>query len=90
MVILIPILSFVISLILINENNVHRWVIYPAAIILKWRDPYILVKVVLTIVIILILYALFTFITSLVYSLFGPPRYSNVDVPPEQIKPVKK
>jgi hypothetical protein len=90
MVILIPILSFLIALILVNENNTHHWVLYPAALILKWHDPYVLVKVLLTILLVLILYALFTFITALFYRVFGPPRYGSTDVPPEQIRPVRK
>jgi len=90
MLVVIPILSYLIALALVNENNTRHWVLYPAAIILKWRDPYLIVKLILTIVIVFVFYAFFTFITALFYRLFGPPRFGNTDVPPEQIKPVKK
>jgi hypothetical protein len=91
MVVVIPVMSYLIALALVNANSVSHWVIYPAAIIFyKLWDPLIVVKVFVTIVIIFILYAIFTFITALFYKVFGTPRYGSTDVPPEQIRPVKR
>ena len=91
MLIVIPFLSYLIALELVNENNVRHWVLYPAAIIFRelW-DPFIVVKVLITIVIVIIMYAVFTFITALFYKFFGPPRFGSTDVPPEQLRPVKR
>lgn len=91
MVVVIPVISYLIALALVNANNTAHWVLYPAVIIFPriW-DPYIVVKVMITIILIFILYAVFTFITALFYRVFGPPRFGSTDVPPEQIRPVKR
>jgi len=91
MLLVIPVLSYMLALALVNTNNARHWVYYPAAIIFpKIWDPFIVVKVIVAIVIVFILYAIFTFITALFFRIFGPPRFGSTDVPPEQIKPVKK
>ena len=91
MMVFIPVISYLIALALVNANNVSHWVLYPSVMIFpKIWDPFIVVKVMITIVIIFILYAIFTFITALFYRVFGPPRYGNTDVPPEQFRPVKR
>jgi hypothetical protein len=91
MLVVIPVFSYLIALALVDTNNVRHWVYYPAAIIFpKIWDPFIVVKVMVAIVIVFILYAVFTFITALFYRIFGAPRFGSTDVPPEQIKPVKK
>jgi hypothetical protein len=90
MMILLPVLSYLIAMVLVDENNINHWVIYPEFLVLKWRDPYIIVKGLLAILIVFILYVLITFIAALFYKVFGLPRYGKTDVPPEYVKPINR
>ncbi len=91
MLVVIPVFSYLIALALVNANNVSHWILYPAVMIFpKIWDPYIVVKVMITSIMIFVLYGIFTFISALFYRGFGPPRYGSTDVPPEQIRPVKR
>jgi hypothetical protein len=90
MLIIIPVISFILALLLIQGNHDNHWFAYPAAIIIRWQDPLILVKVILTVIFIFIFYGLFTFITALAYRIFGSPRYGPTDVPPEQFRKIKR
>lgn len=84
MMILVPILSYVAVLVLLEENARKHWFPIPADLIVRWSDPLILVKIFATIVIVVVLYAIFLLITFVLNSLFGAPRYSPLDEPPSR------
>jgi len=81
--ILIPIFSYVSADLFLTENNRAKWVVFPANFYLvNQPDPELLIRILITIVFMLILYALLTFVSLLIFRLFAPPRYGPLDVPP--------
>jgi hypothetical protein len=87
LIILTPILAYAATLVLLDANRKQGWVALPSDIIIKgFSDPLILVKIILTIVLIILIGAVFSFITFLLYSIFAPPRYGPYDAPPVQYK----
>ena len=89
MMILIPGLSFVASLIVVQENNKQGWVPIPTEFLSKWVDPYLFIYIGLTILFSIVLYFVFQMFTFIIYRYFGPPRYGPLDAPPIDIK-IKK
>lgn len=83
MIILIPFLSYVGALVILQENAKAHWFRLPSDLFVNWSDPLILIKVLLTIAIAFVLYMIFSFITFFLYRLLAPPRYGPYDVPPE-------
>ena len=85
-IILTPVLSYVATLLLLQENAKAGWFQIPADLYVKYSDPLILVKAVSTLVICLALFAVLMMITFILYRLFAPPRYGPFDVPPTAYK----
>jgi amino acid transporter len=85
--IIIPFLSYVGALVLIQENQKQGWMRIPVDLIAKnVGDPMLYVKIIVTIIIMLVLFAIFTLISFLIFSAFMPPRYGPHDVPPVQYR----
>lgn len=84
--IITPIISISLAILLVTLNRQNNWVNIPKELLVKAKDPLLLVKIILSVAFILILYAIFTFITVLATRLFGPPRYGPYDVPAEKFK----
>lgn len=82
MIVLIPFLSYIGALAVLQENARNRWFTIPRDLLVQWSDPLILVKVLLTIAIAFILYILFTLIAFILMKMFAPSRYGPYDVPP--------
>ena len=82
MIILIPLLSYGIGLVLLQENARQGWVAIPRDLIARGADPDLYLKIILTVAISFVLYAVFTFISVVVLRAFGPKRYGPTDVPP--------
>jgi hypothetical protein len=84
MMFLIPALSYLATLSLLAQNKIEHWVAIPREFILSGvADPQILIKIGMTILLSLVLYAVMTFIGLLIWRLIGPPRYGPMDAPPE-------
>lgn len=82
MILLIPFLSFVAALAILDENTRSNWFRIPRDLILRGNsDPLLLVKVLITVAIAFVLYVIFTLITFSMYRFFGPSRYGPYDVP---------
>ena len=82
LLIITPIIAYFGSVFLIEQNAKFNWIKIPADMIAKnFTDPYLYIKIFLTIVFIILIYSLYTFITFLSFSLFGPSRYGIYDVP---------
>jgi hypothetical protein len=86
LIILTPILAYSGTLVLLQENSKNHWMTIPRDLIVQASDPLLLVKVVMTVGLSVLIYALFTFITFILYSIFGPSRYGPLDVPPIRAK----
>jgi len=88
--IFIPIISISLAILLVDGNTENKWFEIPSDIMVKAKDPTILVKAILTVLFILILYAIFTMITFITNRLFGPPRYGPYDLPSAKFKRIKR
>ncbi len=80
MMLLIPFLSYVASLAFIEENNKAHWVAVPTDLFIKGTDPWLVIKILLTLAIAFVLYALFMLITFVMMRVFAPPRKGPYDV----------
>lgn len=90
LMILIPILGYIGSQVILEENAKANWFPIPADMIIRFQDPYILIKLLITFILSFLVYALFLMITFIAHSLFGPRRYNPPDIPPLQRKYIKK
>ncbi|MDR3574941.1 MAG: hypothetical protein P4L50_13845 [Anaerolineaceae bacterium] len=88
--ILIPILAYYATLVVLDANNQKGWFQIPADLYYKGADPLLYVKIVGTIAIGFLFYAIFLMIYFIVYSMFAPPRYGPTDVPPLHYRRVKR
>ncbi|HVP21460.1 MAG TPA: hypothetical protein VMS73_06315 [Anaerolineaceae bacterium] len=80
--ILIPIFSYVSATLFLTENERSRWLVFPTNLILVGQpDPNLLIRIIITIVFMLVLYAILTFVSLVVIRFFAPPRYGPLDVP---------
>jgi len=88
---LLPLLSYVGALVLLQDNSEHNWFPISNDMLLKvGNDPLLLVKIGLALVIMFILYAIFMLITFALYRFFAPPRYGPTDVPPVKFRKINK
>jgi len=91
LLIITPIISYFLSVILLDANRSNGWVNIPKGMIAYGNsDPFIYIKIFLTIVFVVLIYGIYTFITFLLFSLFGPSRYGPYDVPNVSYKKKKK
>lgn len=82
LLIITPVIAYFCSIFLLDENIKNGWVKIPKDIIAYGNsDPYIYLKIFLTVVFMVLIYGIYTFITFLLFSLFGPKRYGPYDVP---------
>jgi hypothetical protein len=94
--ILIPVLSYAATEILLQLNEASNWFPMPYDLVarpgnfLYNGDPWLYLKIILTVAFVLVLYALFTFVTFLANSLFSPARLGPYDVPPVRGKVRKR
>lgn len=82
LMVLVPIGSYLGALEILKRNQTAHWFPIPTELIFRWFDPLLVVKIILSLLIVLVVYALLLLITFSMYSLFGPPRYGPTDSPP--------
>ncbi len=82
--ILIPFMSYITADWFLTENVRKHWVEFPANLLIKVQGlpEDLVIRIIVTVALMVILYALLTFFSLLVMSIFGPPRYGPLDVPP--------
>jgi hypothetical protein len=86
--VLVPLLSYGIAVILLQEPLTRPYLLRATDLFAKpgqllyFGDPYIYIKLLITVSITLVLYALFAFITFAINSMVGVSRYGPYDVPP--------
>ncbi|BCY18851.1 MAG: hypothetical protein GYA12_13805 [Chloroflexi bacterium] len=90
LIILIPALSYVGSLLFLEENSKNGWFPIPRDLISPYVEPMFYIKIILTIVFMFIFYAIFLFITALITRVIAPPRYGVYDVPPQAFRGKRK
>lgn len=89
-IILIPILSYIGALVLLEENTKRGWFGIPRELFVPIFDPLLGVKIGIAIVLMIILYGIYTLISFIVLSIAAPPRYGPFDVPPQRYRGNKK
>jgi hypothetical protein len=94
--ILIPIMAYYATLVVLDTNNQQGWFQIPADLYYKGGtpllggDPLLYVKIMGTVAISFIFYAVFMLVNFIVYSMFAPPRYGPLDAPPMHYRRVKR
>lgn len=83
MMVAVPIFSYIAAMYIFQQNASRHWFPIPTDILSPWgSDPYIFVKLAITLVIIIAVSAVMMLFTFVVNALFGAPRYGPLDSPP--------
>ena len=88
MMIIIPVLSYAGAVLIVQENVKQGWLPVPAefsraiAIPFLGNVEYLFANLLVTIVLSLIGFGIFTSLYSLMYSMLGPSQYGPLDSPP--------
>lgn len=82
LMILTPIMGYAASILLLDLNMQNRWIPIPRDLLIRAKDPYILIKLFITLIIALLIFLIFQFITFFIFRVTGPSRYGPTDVPP--------
>ena len=85
LMILIPIMSYALARLFLDENLSKQWIVLPKNLLLLNTPPLpedLLILIMIMIILMLILYAIVTFFSLLIFRIFAPPRYGPLDVPP--------
>lgn len=90
LIVMIPFMSYIGALILLDENSKNGWYGIPADLISPYIEPLLYVKIMLTVSLIFIFYSIFLFITALMNRILAPPRYTVYDAPPQTFRGKKK
>jgi hypothetical protein len=82
--ILIPFMSYITTDWFLTENVRRHWIEFPANLLIdvKGLPEDLVIRIIVTVALMVILYALLTFFSLLIFSVFAPPRYGPLDVPP--------
>ncbi|HVN55911.1 MAG TPA: hypothetical protein VMT46_16375 [Anaerolineaceae bacterium] len=79
--VLVPFVSYFLMLWFLQENAVQHWWAIPNDYIARTGDPYLYVKIGVTVVISILLYAVVSFIGVIFLRVLGKPRYGPLDEP---------
>jgi hypothetical protein len=90
MALLIPFLSYIGALILLDENTKNGWFPIPGDLISPFFEPYLYIKIMLTVALIFVFYAIFLFVAAILNRILAPPRYTIYDAPPQIFRGKKK
>jgi NADH:ubiquinone oxidoreductase subunit 5 (subunit L)/multisubunit Na+/H+ antiporter MnhA subunit len=83
LVIIVPYFAYISAQKIFDQNWTQHWFPIPNDILTTWGgDPYIFVKLLIALVIIVAISAVLMFLVFVGNALFGPPRYGPLDSPP--------
>jgi hypothetical protein len=80
--VLIPIISYFLSVWLLTLNAANKWISVPPEFISSGADPLLYVKIGLTIVLCVVVYGILMMFGFAGIRVFGEPRYGVMDEPP--------
>ena len=86
LLILTPFMGFAASALFLKLNNENQWFTIPRDLLIAGKDPYLIVKIIMTIVFAMLIYLLFQIFTFFIYKVAGPSRYGPLDVPPVRFR----
>ena len=89
-IILIPVMSYIGALVLMEENAKKGWFPIPSELLIPIFDPFLGVKIGIAIILMILLYGLYTLVSFIILSIIAPPRYGPFDVPPQRYRGNKK
>ncbi len=83
----LPIASYFISSLLIDNKDKYSWLVIPEDILLRNypKDPMIVVRLLYAVIILVGMIAVLSLSMSLVMRFFAPSKYDPVDIPPDKI-----
>jgi amino acid permease len=90
LIVLIPFLAYGGAVLLVQANQEQKWAPVPGQLSQAVEIPYLgsfdnlFITLLVTVVLILVGYALITVIYTLLMSVLGPPRYGEMDAPPQR------
>lgn len=87
LLVVLPIASYFIASMLINNKDRYPWLAIPEDILLNKypKDPLILVRILYALVILVAIIAVLTLVVALTMRFFAPSKYDSVDIPPDKI-----
>jgi len=83
----IPFLAYVLSLVLLEQNAQQGWISIPREYLARGVDSLLYIKIGLTLLLSLLLFAIFSFLGVLMFQVGGHQRYGPLDAPPEHRRP---
>ena len=94
LIVLIPIISYAATIVLLQQNSIHNWFPLPVDMLAKpgeffynlIPDPMLYIKAVFFVAFLLVLFAVFTFISFLISGMFGVSARKD----PFYVPPVRK
>ncbi len=86
LLIIAPLMAYATTELFLMENAVRGWVTFPANWIIKYQDPFILIKIGITVFLTLVFMAILQMVFFIIMRIFAPPRYGPLDVPPVSFK----
>jgi len=86
LLILTPFMGYASSVLLLKYNSENQWMAIPRDLLISGKDPYLLIKIILTIAFASLIFLLFQILTFFIYRVAGPSRYGPVDVPPVRFR----
>jgi hypothetical protein len=90
LIVITPVLGYFSGLVLLAENAKQGWFMIPLEWLAPGADQLLFVKIGLTLVLGLLIFFIFQFLSMIIFRAFGPPRYGPFDVPPVAYKGKKR
>lgn len=79
--VIMPVVAYFATTTILIENQERNWFRIPRDLIASGGDPYLYMKIIGTIAIVFVSYAIFMMITFVMYRIFGPSRLGPLDAP---------
>jgi hypothetical protein len=92
LMIIAPLMAYATTELLLLDNTTRNYFPIPQNLVVQWQDPLILIKIIATIFLSIVFFALLQMIYFVIMRMFAPPRYGPLDVPPPtyKVKPYKR
>jgi hypothetical protein len=85
LMIVIPVLSYIAGSYFVSNADGFQWMVIPQEMVIRWKDPLLLVKLLYAAIFAAGLYLLLSVITFFVNRFFGAPRFGPQDIPLDQV-----
>jgi hypothetical protein len=86
LMIVAPLMAYATVELLLSDSRTRAWFPLPEKLIVQWQDPLILIKIIATLFLALVFFAILQMVYFIIMRLFAPSRYGPLDVPPQSYK----